>query len=266
MTKKILVADDSEGILEVVRMGFESLDYLVLTARDGEEALAQVERECPDIILLDIMMPKKNGYEVCRQLKNDPRFAHIPIVMLTAKAQKEDRFWGRDAGADDYVTKPFDPMELEGIVERLLQLRERGESYHPLTKLPTYVTIEREIAGRRSRGEDFGLANFSYSGEALSVFKQKYGEIVAEEVIQITANTVKETVERVAGPSAFVGHRGEANFVVIAKADELLQIKRLLEGEMARMLPEFYTAEDRQRGYVQAGDERYPLLSLVSSL
>ncbi len=266
MAKRILVADDSENILEVVRIGFESLDYEVIIARDGEEALDKVKRNPPDLVLLDIMMPKKNGYEVCRELKNNPRFAHIPIVMLTAKAQKEDRFWGRDAGADEYVTKPFDPINLEVVVERLLQLRERGESYHPLTKLPTYATIEREILERQSKGEDFALISFSYSRDALAIFKQKYGEMVAEDVIQVTANTIKETAERVAGPSVFVGHKGEANFIVIAKQEELLRIKGLVLQEMGQTLPNFYNAEDLERGYVLAGEDRYPLLSIISSI
>ena len=106
--KKILLVDDEPDLVETVRFPLEMEGYQVLVAHDGEEGLNQARWESPDLIILDLMLPKLDGYKVCRLLKFDERYKHIPILMLTAKAQEKDRLLGKETGADDYMTKPFD--------------------------------------------------------------------------------------------------------------------------------------------------------------
>ena len=120
MSRKILVVDDSDNIRTVLKVNFEWIGYDVLSARDGEEAIRMMEEEKPDLIILDVMMPRKNGYQVCRRFKSDPRTADIPVILLTARIQEEDAFWGRDCGADEFITKPFQTPDLESAVRRLL--------------------------------------------------------------------------------------------------------------------------------------------------
>jgi DNA-binding response OmpR family regulator len=105
--RRILVVDDEPELREQVKARLEHMGYAVLTASDGEEAIAVARREKPDLILLDVLMPKLNGYQVCRELKSHPETQATPVLMLTAKAQEGDRFWGQKTGADDYITKPF---------------------------------------------------------------------------------------------------------------------------------------------------------------
>lgn len=114
--KRILIVDDEKDIVESIQFKLEFEGFECLIAYDGEEALLKSKRENPDLILLDIMMPKINGYQVCRQLKSDENYKHIPIIMLTAKVQESDRFWGKESGADDYVTKPF---EMEKLIQKI---------------------------------------------------------------------------------------------------------------------------------------------------
>ncbi|HEV3402224.1 MAG TPA: response regulator [Acidimicrobiales bacterium] len=109
---RVLVVDDDPVILELLRINFEIEGFEVLPATDGEEALAKARHEAPDVVLCDIMMPRLDGIEVVTQLRDDPRTAHLPVVLLSAKAQKVEVDRGLAAGADDYVTKPFDPLEL----------------------------------------------------------------------------------------------------------------------------------------------------------
>ena len=123
VTKKVLLVDDEEGILSLVSATLGDDDrYGILLAGDGEEALAIARTEKPDVVFLDIMMPKMNGFEVCRQLKSDPATSSIVVVMLTAVAQDADRCRDQQVGADDYFTKPFSPTALLDKVEEVLGL------------------------------------------------------------------------------------------------------------------------------------------------
>lgn len=117
---KILVVDDEIQLITMVQMRLEAKGYEVITANDGEEGLAKAKSERPDIILLDVMMPKMDGYKVCGLLKNDTRYSKIPVILFTARAQQGDRDVGGEVGADAYVTKPFEPPVLLAKIEELL--------------------------------------------------------------------------------------------------------------------------------------------------
>ncbi|HMB34108.1 MAG TPA: response regulator [Methylomirabilota bacterium] len=116
----ILIVDDEPPILDLVRFTLEDADVRVVEASAGAEALLVARREKPDLILLDVQMPKLTGLEVCRQLRREEAFAQTPIVMLTAATQEADRIRGREAGADEYLTKPFSPLALLALVEALV--------------------------------------------------------------------------------------------------------------------------------------------------
>jgi len=119
--KRILVVDDEVDLVETVRFSLELEGFEVLVAHNGEEALNQARKENPDLILLDLMLPKLDGYKVCRLLKFDERYKHIPILMLTAKTQEKDKTMGMETGANEYITKPFDMDELMKKVKEYLQ-------------------------------------------------------------------------------------------------------------------------------------------------
>jgi DNA-binding response OmpR family regulator len=111
-SKKILIVDDEVDLVETVRFPLEMEGYHVLVSYNGEDALNQARKENPDLILLDLMLPKLDGYEICRLLKSDDRYKHIPILMLTAKSQEKDMVLGIETGANEYITKPFDIRDL----------------------------------------------------------------------------------------------------------------------------------------------------------
>lgn len=110
--KKILIVDDEVDLVETVRFPLEMEGYHVLVSYNGEDALNQARKENPDLILLDLMLPKLDGYKVCRLLKFDDRYKHIPILMLTAKTQEKDKALGMETGANEYITKPFEMDDL----------------------------------------------------------------------------------------------------------------------------------------------------------
>ena len=121
MPKKILAVDDERHIVRLVEVNLQRAGYEVVTAFDGREALEKVKSERPDLVVLDVMMPYMDGFEVLKNLKADPETAEIPVIMLTAKAQDADVFRGWQSGVDCYLTKPFNPMELLTFVKRIFE-------------------------------------------------------------------------------------------------------------------------------------------------
>jgi DNA-binding response OmpR family regulator len=119
--KKVLIVDDEVDLVETLRFSLENEGFTILVSYDGEDALNQARKENPDLILLDLMLPKLDGYKVCRLLKFDERYKHIPILMLTAKTQEKDKLLGKETGADEYITKPFEINELLEKVKSYLR-------------------------------------------------------------------------------------------------------------------------------------------------
>ncbi|MCM3268789.1 response regulator transcription factor [Paenibacillus elgii] len=132
---KVLVADDDPNVREIIRLYFEKQHISMIEAQDGEEALELVEKEAPDIVILDVMMPKMDGFEACRQILK--RF-DIPVIMLTAKREEFDRVLGLELGADDYVTKPFSPRELVARIKAIFRRMQRRK----LPDEPVAITLE----------------------------------------------------------------------------------------------------------------------------
>lgn len=122
MPKKILITEDSPTILAMAKDVLESSGYSVICAVDGQEALNLARKECPDLIILDLMLPKLDGYKVCRMLKFDEKYKQIPIIIFTARTQESDIKLGKEVGADAYLTKPFEPEILLGKIAELLKV------------------------------------------------------------------------------------------------------------------------------------------------
>ncbi len=128
MAKKILAVDDEKHILRLVQINLEKAGYEVVTGSNGREAIEKVRSEKPELIVMDVMMPEMDGFEALKQLKADPETADIPVIMLTAKAQDADVFHGWQSGADLYLTKPFNPMELLTFVKRIFDAKGEADN------------------------------------------------------------------------------------------------------------------------------------------
>ena len=126
MPRKILAVDDEINIVRLVQVNLERAGYTVVTANDGKEALQKVQDENPDLVVLDVMMPYMDGFEVLQAMRRNPATRDIPVIMLTAKAQDADVFKGWQSGVDCYLTKPFNPMELLSFVKRIFASLDGG--------------------------------------------------------------------------------------------------------------------------------------------
>jgi len=116
----ILIADDSLAELQIMKQTLQATGHTIITVMDGEAAEDKMKTEKIDLIVLDVIMPKKNGFQVCRDIKSNERLKNIPVIMVTSKDQESDKFWGMKQGADEYLTKPFKPEELLKVVKKYI--------------------------------------------------------------------------------------------------------------------------------------------------
>ncbi len=244
----ILIVDDNRNIRTVVKMDLESQGYRVLEAQDGFRAMELVNTARPDLVVLDVMMPGIDGFEVCSRIKNNETLRDTLVVMLTAKTTAEDKFLGREMGADEYLTKPFDPMDLEKLIRRILDARGRGEALHPLTGLPLWQAVEHEIARRKGLSEPFVVFHGFFEEESFDVFQKKYGAIRSDAAIKSAAEACKSIVDSF--PGIFLGQSGNNVLFFIGPPEEMKKIKAALTQVMAKTIPTFYDPADREAGFI----------------
>ena len=211
MPETILVVDDDPDIARFVEVNLRSVGYDVLVASDGEEALSRAEEVRPDLVLLDVMMPRVDGFEVAQRLRRNPRTANTSIIMLTAKALSSDKVLGLTSGADDYIIKPFDPIELLARVKTTLRRARDMRSLSPLTGLPGNIRIQDEI--QRNIDEDIPFSVLYCDLDHFKAYNDHYGFVKGDRVIQATARALQEAMEEFAKVDGFLGHGGGDDFV-----------------------------------------------------
>jgi DNA-binding response OmpR family regulator len=162
--KKVVVGEDDDAVAHLVSAMLGDAGYLCLRARDGVQAVAMVRAESPDLLILDVLMPKQDGIQTVQQLKADPLLSRVPVLMLTALSDVDDRVRGLDAGADDYLAKPFEMRELQARVRALVRHNRRERDRSPTTGLPGPNALDEAIAARLERGERFGLVFIELDG------------------------------------------------------------------------------------------------------
>lgn len=251
---KILIVDDDPDTRDIIRLSLDSESYRITEAKTGVEALEKVITHEPDIIVLDVMLPEKSGMDVCRILKENIVTAHVPVIMLTAKQTTDDKVEGLNIGADDYLVKPFNPLELEARINALLRKMRRDLYANPLTHLPGNVPIEKEIQRAIEKQEKF--AALFVDLDNFKVYNDNYGYAAGNRVIKFCANTILNSVKQYGNPDDFIGHIGGDDFVILTtpdKADQLCQgIIKLFDS----LIPIQYSEEDIARGYLISEDRR----------
>src|SRR5205823_2188653 len=217
MAESVLVVDDDPDVARFVEVNLRSAGYDVTVASNGEEALEKAVELRPDLVLLDVMMPKLDGFEVAQRLRRDQRTSSCSIIMLTAKALSADKVLGLSSGADDYIIKPFDPVELLARVKGTLRRAREMRALSPLTGLPGNIRIQEEI--RRLVGEDQPFALLYADLDHFKAYNDHYGFVRGDRAIQVLARVSTEVTHDIAGPAGFVGHVGGDDFIVLVHPD-----------------------------------------------
>ncbi len=173
----ILVVEDESALAEVLRYNLESEGFKVAVAHDGRSAMEQLEDSHPDLVILDWMLPEMSGLDICRTMRRRPELRDVPVIMLTAKGEEYDRVRGLDAGADDYVVKPFSPKELIARVRAVLRRTKAGASGEPLRAGPLEMDLEAHRV--RREGNEVALAPTEF--RLLRVLMERPGRVYSRE-------------------------------------------------------------------------------------
>ena len=260
--KVIFIVEDDSDLAEMLRAYFRVQGYTVVVASRGNDAVAAITKNVPDVVVLDIRLPDIDGYEVCRQLRNSRRTVNIPVIFLTEKREREDKLAGLELGAVDYITKPFDIQELRLRVRNALRRAQMSTLLNPVTGLPE-GTLVREQLGQILSQADWGVVLAGIRG--LSKFRDKFGFVAADDVSRAVTLMIANAVQESGGEN-FVGHADSGDFVILTSSQ---QCQKLAERCMVRLQPSiqyFYPALERQRLHELPESERLTVhVAAVSS-
>jgi diguanylate cyclase (GGDEF)-like protein len=261
---RALIADDDADIRAALDVTLVAAGFETIQARDGIEALDHARNRHPDVVLLDVMMPRMDGLETLRLLREDARTSHLPVLMVTARAKRQDAIEGLDAGADDYITKPFDADELVARVRAALRRADQQRLRNPLTGLPGNESILGELSDRLREKQEFALLYVDL--DQFKPFNDHYGFLRGDAALRALARLLHEVQDDLMEPDTFVGHVGGDDFVVIVSPDLAEPAAELICRRFDEFAPELYDPEDRRLG-IEVADrrgvpQRYGLLSL----
>jgi len=268
---RVLVVDDDRNLRKIISTNLELAGFAVEVAADGPEALSLIENVQPDIVLLDLMMPHMDGYEVAQRIRNhqNPTIANVPIIILTAKGETEDKLRGFEAGADDYITKHFGPQELLARVRAKIRRVEVDSSLSPLTRLPGNLAIEAELRRRIDSGEPFSVIYLDLDN--FKAFNDVYGFTHGDEAIVLLARVTVDVVRRRGTPNDFVGHIGGDDFIVVTLSERSEEIAKEIIAEFDRDIRNLYSAKDLRAGYIETRDRRgalnrFPIMTISMAI
>ncbi len=260
---RLLIVEDDFDISNLLRIYFGSQGYETIIATGGEQALAACRHELPNLVILDILLPDINGYEVCRHLRSNLRTSHIPIIFLTQKDERSDEIAGLEMGADDYITKPFDLQLLLLRVQGALRRASWLNLTSPVTGLPSSKLIEEQLRAIMRR-DDWSVLLIGI--DFVDGFKEAYGFLAGDDVLRFAAMLLTEVLDEVGSGGDFVGHIGGDEFIVISKPESSARIKARLVQRFNAEVETFYSFQDRERGYVESASGHVPLMTLAVGL
>jgi PleD family two-component response regulator len=250
----VLVVDDDFDIARYVELNLSLEGFSVHVAHDGQEAVAKAQAIRPDAVLLDVMMPGLDGYEVCRRLRSNARTSHCAIIMLTAKSLSADTVLGLTSGADDYISKPFDPPELVARVRAALRRARQLRDISPLTGLPGNSEITRQVERLVRDRQPFALVHADL--DHFKAFNDRYGFLRGDAAIKATADVLAEVLSRFEGETCFLGHVGGDDFVILTEPESAEALAKAVIADFDRMSPSLYDPDDAARGWIEVDDRQ----------
>ena len=254
MNSRILVADDDADIARFVELNLSLEGFAVECVYDGEQALRRAMASPPDLLVLDVMMPVLNGVEVLRRLRAHAVTAAVPIVMLTAKSLSADKVVGLTAGADDYIVKPFDTLELVARVRTTLRRTADNRAVSPLTGLPGNHRIDIEIASRAALGRPYAVCHVDL--DEFKSFNDAYGFLRGDDLLLMLAGVLQAASAAAGEPPVFLGHVGGDDFVIVCTPEQAEPLCAHLVASFDRAAPHAYDPPDVGRGFLEVTDRR----------
>lgn len=229
--RKILIVEDDKNINKLMALsigkGFE-----VSQIYDGGEAIPFIKKNKPNLVVLDLMLPNKDGLDICQNVKSDPSLSNTIIILVSAMDPTNNRFRGIKNGADYYIKKPFDPIELRSLVT--LFLKKKGKRFDPLIDLPDEERISKEIERSLEEGERYTIGTLKVDG--LSTYAQKFGEQSAMVILRLISQLLQDIIKN-KSQGVFSGFLNTTEFVVAGEKENVEASVRELQGEFTAVLP-----------------------------
>ncbi|GAC1393359.1 MAG: hypothetical protein NVS4B11_02030 [Ktedonobacteraceae bacterium] len=260
----ILVVEDKQIAAELLKETLDSEGYYTVTVPNGEDAVQFALRETPQLIVLDIMLPGINGYEVIKRLRDHPKTMHIPIIVLSGCASHEEKIYAFESGVDNYLTKPFDTDELLARIRRQLRRVQQG-SLSPLTQLPGGLQLEHAISSKLNSFEPWSLLYLDLDN--FKAFNDIYGFLAGNAMILLVGQVCQRVVYDFGNAADFVGHIGGDDFLIMTTPDKADVLCKHILARYKLQSPVLYRLEDLERGSISGVDRKgrayqYPLVSL----
>jgi diguanylate cyclase (GGDEF)-like protein len=264
--KIILIADDDPAIRQLLTLMLSSNGYTTLVAENGYQLIQLAQEHMPDLLLVDLMMPHLDGYEAIRQLRNDTRTAHIPMLILTARNNPNDVVTGFETGADDYITKPFRTDELLARIKSHLRRAAQRPVHNPLTGLAGNILLLEEIRYRIRRTDPFAMLYVDLNN--FKAFNDTYGFARGDLVIKLVAEVLVESIGKLRSERDFVGHIGGDDFAIITAPAHIEALCKYVIERFDSQVRDLYDLVDLERGYLQGVDRhgitrQFPISSLA---
>lgn len=257
---RILIVEDDFDISNMLRIFFTGQGYHVDVAARGNDALELCRKKLPDLIVLDIMLPDMNGYEVCKVMRTTTRTSHIPIIFLTQKDERSDRIAGLELGADDYITKPFDIEELKLRVRTAINTYKRHNMTDPITGLPSSRLIEDQLR-TLMRTNDWTYLQIGIDN--IEPFSDEYGFLARDEVLRFTTLLLNEVNDELGTLDDFIGHATSNTFVLVTMTDNVPAMVEELRQQFDEGILSHYSFLDREQGGIMQPDGTLvPLMKL----
>ena len=260
----ILVVEDERVIAKLLKETLQIEGYQVVTVLNGEDAVQYALRETPHLIVLDLMLPGIDGYEVSRRLRSHPKTMHIPIIALSGFGDLTDKVRAFEIGVDDFITKPF---QLDELLARIgTQIRRLQQSYlSPLIGLPGGVQVELAIKQKLATAEPWSILYLDLDN--FKAFNDVYGFLTGNDIIRLVGSICQRMVREYGNPDDFVGHIGGDDFVVVTTPDRCSHLCSQISAAYKVESAVFYRVEDLRRGSISGVDRKgrpyqFPLVAL----
>jgi PleD family two-component response regulator len=265
--QRLLLIEDDYDVAEMLLMYFTSQGYDTLHADNGADGVALARTQFPNLILLDIMLPDMDGYDVCLRLRRMALTKFIPILFLTQRDERASKVRGLELGADDYITKPFDVDELRLRVRGTINRATRENLHEARTGLPTGTLIEDEVQRRRDQGDTFQL--IGYRVENFQPYQDVYGFVAANDVLSYAGNLMQKIVGDLGTEQDFIGIQEDV-FCLMTHVEDTTALDQAIKTRFAADVQAFYSYFDVEEGglLINAGTDQemtVPLMTLASS-
>jgi DNA-binding response OmpR family regulator len=260
---RVLLVEDEMEIAEMLAIFFSGHGLTLYHAATGDEALSRAISSAPHVILMDITLPDRDGYEVCKQLRQQPRTAHIPIIFLTRRSGRNDKLSGLELGADDFISKPFDLQELLLRVRNSIQRAAREAEIDPRTGLPSARALRSQIETARI---DPSRAVIELALDHVQPFRDAYGTTKVIEASVFLAKLLQEAVAELGHVNDSIGYLGDLQYVAVCDSNTAEAIIARVLGKFDDRVLRYYQPDDVVDHVFMIQGTPYPLLRVISRL